>query len=142
MTSSQPTIALVDDDKIFQLIASRTIRAGNFQGRILTFNNGAEAIVYLEQNADNPDEIPDVIFLDINMPIVDGWAFLEEYIQLKPQLKKPSRIYMVSSSVDNRDISRAQSFEDIREYICKPVTKEKFTEILAVYEEEIDDSRP
>jgi two-component system chemotaxis response regulator CheY len=142
MTSSQPTIALVDDDKIFQLIATRTIRAGNFQGRILTFNNGAEALEYLEQNANNPDELPEVIFLDINMPVIDGWGFMEEYIQLKPQLRKPSRIYMVSSSVDSRDISRAQSFEDIREYVCKPVTKEKFAEILTFYEEEIDDSRP
>jgi CheY-like chemotaxis protein len=141
MISAQPTIALIDDDKIFQLIASRSIRAGNFQGRILTFNNGAEALVYLEQNADDPNELPDVVFLDINMPVVDGWAFLEEYMQLKSRLKKPMRVYMVSSSVDSRDISRARSFEDIREYICKPVSQQKFAEILAFYEEEIDDSR-
>src|SRR5690606_14022171 len=141
MISGQPTIALIDDDKVFQLIASRTIRAGNFQGRILLCTTGAEALVQLEQNADNVNELPEVIFLDINMPVVDGWAFMEEYIELKQRLRKPIRIYMVSSSVDHRDISRAQSFEDIREYICKPVTREKFAELLAFYEEEIDGGR-
>jgi CheY-like chemotaxis protein len=141
MISTQPTIALIDDDKVFQLIASRSIKAGNFQGRILIFNNGREALEYLEQNAGNPDELPDVIFLDINMPVVDGWMFLDDYIQLKPQLRKSIRVYMISSSVDSRDISRARSYEDIREYICKPVSQQKFAEILAFYEEEIDDSR-
>lgn len=141
MISTQPTVALIDDDKIFQLIASRSIRAGNFQGKILQFNNGEEALEFLEQHADNHDELPDVIFLDINMPVVDGWGFMEDYIQLKPRLKKTIRVYMISSSVDSRDISRAKSFEDIREYISKPVSQQKFAEILAFYEEEIDDSR-
>lgn len=130
MTPMQPLVALVDDDKVFQLIASRSIKATNFQGRILQFNNGGEAIEHLEKNADNLHEIPDVLFLDINMPVVDGWGFLEDFIHLQPRIQKTIRIYMVSSSVDPRDIQRAQSFEAIREYVPKPISQQKFSELV------------
>lgn len=130
MTTPEPLIALVDDDKVFQLIASRSIKATNFQGRILQFNNGGEAIDYLEKNADNPPEIPDVVFLDINMPVMDGWGFLEDYFHLKPRIQKSIRIYMVSSSVDPRDIARAESFDVIREYVSKPISQKKFSELV------------
>lgn len=131
MTPIEPVVALVDDDKVFQLIASRSIKATNFQGRILQFNNGGEAIEHLEKNSDNLQEIPDVLFLDINMPVMDGWGFLEDYIHLKHRIQKTIRIYMVSSSVDPRDIERAQSFEVIREYVSKPISQKKFSELVA-----------
>lgn len=131
MTTPEPLVALVDDDKVFQLIASRSIKATNFQGRILQFNNGEEAIDHLKKNADNLSEIPDVVFLDINMPVVDGWGFLEDFIDLKPLIQKTIRIYMVSSSVDPRDIARAQSFEEVREYVPKPISQQKFSELVS-----------
>jgi two-component system chemotaxis response regulator CheY len=130
MENKTPIIALVDDDKVFQLTASRTIKAANLTDRILQFENGEEALSFLKENAANIETLPDYIFLDINMPFVDGWMFLDDYAELKHNLRKEIRIYMVSSSIDPRDIDRAKRNENVREYVIKPVTREKFAELL------------
>ena len=130
-TNKTPIIALVDDDKVFQLTASRTIKAANLTDHILQFENGEEALTFLKANAANSETLPDYIFLDINMPFVDGWMFLDDYAELKRILTKEIRIYMVSSSIDPRDIDRAKRNENVKEYVIKPVTREKFTELLS-----------
>lgn len=135
MESRQPLIALVDDDKVFQLIASRSIKAAKFNGKLLQFNNGGEAMQYLEEHATEELLLPDVLFLDINMPVVDGWMFLEDFIHFKPRIKKAIKIYMVSSSIDPKDIERAMSFEEVREYVTKPISQDKFAEIISLVPE-------
>ncbi|WP_221409709.1 response regulator [Pseudochryseolinea flava] len=130
MDNKQPIIALVDDDKVFQLTASRTIKAANLTDKILQFENGEEALQFLKVNAAESENLPDVIFLDINMPFVDGWMFLDDYAELKEKLTKQIRIYMVSSSIDPRDIDRAKRNVHVREYVIKPVSREKFAELL------------
>ena len=130
MTTNAPIIALVDDDKVFQLTSSRTLRAANLTNKILQFENGEEALQFLKEHAAETDTLPDYIFLDINMPYVDGWMFLEDYATLKLNLKKEISIYMVSSSIDPRDVNRAKQDKNVREYIIKPVSREKFIELL------------
>ena len=131
METKTPIIALVDDDKVFQLTASRTIKAANLTDKILQFENGEEALDFLKIHAAESDSLPDYIFLDINMPFVDGWMFLDDYATLKLNLKKKIEIYMVSSSIDPRDIDRARRNADVREYVIKPVSREKFVELLS-----------
>ncbi|HYG04209.1 MAG TPA: response regulator [Chryseosolibacter sp.] len=130
MASNQPIIALVDDDKIFQLTASKTIKATNLTEQVLQFDNGEDALIFLRENIGNVNTLPDYIFLDINMPFVDGWMFLEDYAHLKNKLGKPVTIYMVSSSIDPRDITRAKNNEHVSDYVIKPVTRERFIELL------------
>jgi two-component system, chemotaxis family, chemotaxis protein CheY len=130
MLNRQPIVALVDDDKIFRFTASKNIAAAKLTHSILEFENGDEALKFLMTNAANADTLPDYIFLDINMPYVDGWMFLEDYAGLKEKLTKPISIFMVSSSIDPRDIHRAKSISDVKEYIIKPVSREKFIELL------------
>jgi two-component system, chemotaxis family, chemotaxis protein CheY len=130
MEANKPIIALIDDDKIFQLTASKTIKAIELSNHVLQFENGEDALTYLKNNQSEAGNLPDYIFLDINMPFVDGWMFLEDYASLKSRLAKPMVIYMVSSSIDPRDISRAKNCNDVAEYVLKPVTKEKFKELL------------
>ena len=77
-----------------------------------------------------PENLPDYIFLDINMPYVDGWMFLADYATLKKSLEKEITIFMISSSIDPSDISRARNNSDVRAYVSKPVTPEKFKAIL------------
>src|SRR5258706_9899078 len=101
----KPVIALVDDDSIFRLIASRTIKGANITEQILQFTNGGEALQYLEENFDQRELLPDVLFLDINMPYVDGWMFLDDFEKIKSKMSKSISIFMVSSSIDPEDIN-------------------------------------
>jgi two-component system, chemotaxis family, chemotaxis protein CheY len=130
MADKAPIIALVDDDKIFQLTASKTLKATALTDKILQFENGDEALRFLREHLADPETLPDYIFLDINMPMIDGWMFLEDYEAIKGKLKKPINIYMVSSSIDTRDIERAKKNINVKDYILKPVTREKFVELL------------
>lgn len=130
MASDIPIIALVDDDKIFRFTASKTLQAAAITDKILQFDNGSDALQYLRNNLKNTESLPDFIFLDINMPQIDGWMFLDDYDELKGGLTKPIRIYMVSSSIDPKDISRAKNNSNVKGYVIKPVTREKFAELL------------
>lgn len=123
-------VALVDDDSIFQFTATRLIESAQLANEILHFENGHEALQYLEKNATNANLLPDLLFLDINMPIVDGWMFLEDFEKIKPRLSKDFPIYMVSSSIDPRDINRAKEFDEVKDFVIKPITIERFAQLL------------
>jgi two-component system, chemotaxis family, chemotaxis protein CheY len=124
------TIALVDDDSIFQFTATRLIESAKLANKILHFENGGDALLYLKENAQNTEMLPDFLFLDINMPFVDGWMFLEDFVKMKSTLTKEIKIYMVSSSIDPRDMNRAKGFTEVSDFVVKPVTREMFSTLL------------
>ena len=97
---------------------------------ILHFENGAEALTFLREKALQKELLPDYLFLDINMPFVDGWTFLEDFTTLKSSLAKDISIYMVTSSIDQRDLNRAKSFSEVTDFIIKPISLERFQELL------------
>ncbi len=125
-----PTIALVDDDSIFQFTATRLIESAKLARKVLHFENGGEALQYLKENSLNSENLPDFLFLDINMPFVDGWMFLEDFVKIKSGLAKEIKIYMVSSSIDPRDMNRAKAFVEVVDFVVKPVTTEMFAGLL------------
>tara|TARA_R110002111_G_scaffold55243_3_gene94979 strand:- start:863 stop:1180 length:318 start_codon:yes stop_codon:yes gene_type:complete len=96
----------------------------------MVFSDGEEALDFMLDNLHNDKELPDVIFLDIDMPIMDGFQFMEEYVRIKPKLGKKITIYMVSSSVDPVDIDRAKKISEITDYIVKPITHDQLTGII------------
>lgn len=127
---SSPVIAVIDDDSVYQFTASRTLKATELAHEILQFQNGQEALTFLREGAVNNHTLPDIIFLDINMPITDGWGFLNEFQTIKEKLGKDIKIYMVSSSIDQRDLNRAKSIPEVTDYMEKPITMNKFAELL------------
>ncbi len=132
---SHPIIAVVDDDSVYQFTASRTLKATHLAHEILQFQNGKEALAFLRAGATPDRLLPDIIFLDINMPITDGWGFLEEFHELKKTLGKEIKIYMVSSSIDPRDLNRARNIPEVTEYMEKPISMSKFSELLLKWDD-------
>jgi two-component system, chemotaxis family, chemotaxis protein CheY len=128
--SFMPLVALVDDDSIFQFTATRLIETGKLARSVLHFENGGDALDYLKKNSSDKHKLPDFLFLDINMPMIDGWMFLEDFEKVKSTLIKHFPIYMVSSSIDPRDLNRAKEFADVKDFVVKPISAERFTEIL------------
>ena len=125
-----PVIAVIDDDSVYQFTASRTLKATKLTDQILQFPNGQEALNFLNDNSTNAAKLPDIIFLDINMPVTDGWMFLDAFTKSKADFAKPITIYMVSSSIDPRDLNRAKNNPSVSDYVEKPISLNKFTELL------------
>ena len=126
------TAYIVDDDPIFVYSLTKLISLRNLCDEVLSYPNGADALEALKNANDTGFLIPDIILLDINMPVMDGWEFLNEYVKLKPTLTKNITLYVLSLSVDDADIKRANAIEVVSRYIIKPVTQAKLVEIFGV----------
>lgn len=124
---------IVDDDDIFVLLTNHVIKESNLFDNIQSFKNGKDAIDHLQQITTNEELLPEVIFLDLWMPVLDGWRFLEEYITIKPKIDKKINIYIVSSSVNPLDIERAKKASEVTGYIIKPVSKSHLSDIVKNY---------
>lgn len=121
---------IIDDDPIFIYGTKRMMKEIDFCDSITVFNNGQDALEGLSEAYQTTHQLPQVIFLDLNMPIMNGWEFLDEFVKLpNPSLIK-TVIYVISSSVDPRDIDKVQEYELISNYILKPITPNDFETVL------------
>ncbi len=123
-------ICIIDDDDIYQFTVLRAIETHELAKKSLVFSDGEMAIKYLINNAHNKDNLPDIIFLDINMPIMDGWQFLDEYKLLKSKIEKKIIIYLVSSSLNKVDLNRAKNIIEVSDYLVKPVKSDKLKSLI------------
>ena len=125
-------VMLVDDNDTDNFISQKIIELNGFADRVIAKNSGKSALEYLEANENSPAELPDVIFLDINMPIVDGFVFLFEFERFNEELKKKCKIAILSSSDNKRDIERIVDNDYVVKYITKPLTQDALSEISSV----------
>ncbi|WP_295649734.1 response regulator [uncultured Mucilaginibacter sp.] len=126
-------ILLVDDDEINNFISVKLIKKTLINTEIKTCLNGKFAIDELANiQEDKPDELPDCILLDINMPIMNGWEFLEEYERLNIDPQGKTKIFIISSSVFNNDINKAKSYPLVKDFISKPLSIDKIKDMLGL----------
>lgn len=121
---------IVDDDSIYRFTMVKALESTKLPMEIMAFSDGEEAINFMLDNLDQDSVFPDVIFLDIDMPIMDGFQFMEEYVKIKPRVGKKITIYMVSSSLDPVDIERAKKISAISDYIVKPIGLNRLKNII------------
>jgi CheY-like chemotaxis protein len=116
-------VLLVEDDPITIMVCDRIIKMTSFAEKVKSCENGKVAIDYLSAFAAN-EQLPAIIFLDINMPVMNGWDFLEEFDKIKGRFSSLPRIYLLSSTVDPEDYRRAKNFSLVEDFISKPLSKE------------------
>jgi CheY-like chemotaxis protein len=125
------TIWVVDDDPIYQIIVNKIIKKSELFLSVSNYKNGKEAIEALKDALDDKEVFPNVILLDINMPIMDGWEFMEELVLLKSRIKDPIQIYIVSSSIALEDKNKAKIYPEIIAYLSKPINNNDLILIAA-----------
>lgn len=126
-------VLIIDDDPICHKIMQFMMR------KYCSFNlshsyDAYNVLQFLSANKTAPEMLPDIIFVDLNMPHINGWQFLEEFKVLSSSLKKAIDIYVISSSIDPRDIRLVGKYCFVKSYIVKPISKDKLLEINGKYQ--------
>lgn len=121
---------IIDDDPVFVFGAKKIMELGNISKSFMVFPNGAKAIDALKPMIIANQKLPDFILLDINMPVMDGWEFLDELVKIP--CKKEITIYIVTSSIDPADMDKAKTYTSVTNYLIKPITTDKLQQVLSI----------
>ncbi|WP_103865915.1 response regulator [Aquimarina sp. I32.4] len=130
MIKGSHILCLIDDDNIHQFIIKKIVKKLSPNQELLVFSNGEEGIDFMKSRIGKIEKLPDLILLDINMPVMDGWEFLEEFVTITPEIKKEIIIYILSSSDNPTDKEKAKKFELISGYIIKPINENQLESLL------------
>ncbi|MGF1534138.1 MAG: response regulator [Bernardetiaceae bacterium] len=123
MQSPLDLVMLVDDNETDNFISKRIIELTKFAAAVEVCDSGKRALKYLEAHAQQPEKLPTLILLDINMPVVDGFIFMYEFDMLPETIKRKCKVAVLSSSDNQRDIDRMIGNEYVIEFIKKPLTQ-------------------
>ena len=120
-------IALVDDDEVINLVHSEVIKRIVHDVQLEIFQSGTQLLEYLRNHE---DQSLDVIFLDIRMPEMDGFEVLEKMEEMNPKASKNARVFVLSSTLDERDLNRAKANPLVTDFIGKPLSFDIFRRLL------------
>ena len=122
-------VMLVDDNETDNFISKRIIEITKFANNVEVKNSGKCALDYLKENQNDLGRLPDLIFLDINMPIVDGFVFLYEFEKFNDAIKDKCKVIILSSSDNKRDIDKIVNNNHVIKFITKPLTETALEEV-------------
>lgn len=125
-------ILIIDDDPMTTYIQKRFLDGFQVADQIEIVNDGEEALERIKYDiqSGNDDNIPALIFVDLNMPFMDGFQFLEAYQNLEFEIKDSVVVSVLTSSFSRKDINRVKEFPVVDDYVVKPLTQEKMMELM------------
>jgi CheY-like chemotaxis protein len=124
-------IFVVDNDRIYLTVTQKLLSKISTSFSVSIFYDGIEAFEAIETLIESkPIELPDLILLDLDMPIMDGWDFLESYNKIGVNNYKSIPIYIVTSSIALEDINKSNNYQDVLGYLVKPLNLETLEEIV------------
>lgn len=127
------TILLIDDDPATNFLHKYVLQKESCAENIVSFQSAEEALEYIKDTIKNGFHFPELIFLDINMPRMNGWEFIEEYNKISKQNKISKIVVMLTTSLDTKDREKAESIKEINEFLSKPLTPEKIHQVLELF---------
>jgi len=123
-------IILIDDDEATNFYNQIVLENAGFDNKITSFQDATEALQYLKSRKEENRDQPDVIFLDINMPKLDGWGFLDFYHELDDDLKAKAVLVMLTVSLNPQDRERAKKYTEVTSYLTKPLSDDSIAQIF------------
>jgi len=129
------TVCIIDDDPIFVYGTKILLNYNSsFSSSVIVYENGKEALEDFTAVVKCGEKLPDVIFLDLNMPIMNGWEFLDEFTKLP--IKNKPKVYIVSFSIDQQDVQKSQTYDIVKDFIEKPLSYTILTDLFKTIETE------
>jgi CheY-like chemotaxis protein len=122
MNGKYPLVMLIDDNDLDIMVNKKLIESENFSSNVVSHTSAQNALDYLKANASADDKIPNVIFLDIMMPEMDGFGFIDEFGKLDDAVKKKTHIVMLSTTESFKDLNRANQSPYVYKFLNKPLT--------------------
>ena len=124
------TIFVIDDSPIDRTLTTVIIQKKGLAENVVGFGSGAEALAFIAANRDDTSKMPQVIFLDIHMPEMDGFGFLDHYLVQEQNEPNKPKVFIVSSSTSESDHSKLKNYPIIKRFIPKPLTFDVLTEAM------------
>lgn len=124
-------IALIDDNMVFRKVTKMLLKKiGCNEQNILLFENGSEIYDYMNDNIKKKGLLPQVLFLDLNMPVMDGWEFLKLFVPFKKHHDYNPKIFILTSSVDHKDYKSVMNITTVEDYLIKPIDKATLSDAI------------
>lgn len=128
MLGNKINLLVIDDDDINIFIIKKIVEKTGLDINMVSKGNGQQAIEYIKESVAIPEQFPNLMLIDINMPIMNGWEFIEAYQMLN--IQQSVDMYILSSSVYENDIEKTKSYISVKGFISKPLSIERLKELV------------